>query len=200
MYWSSPRQLCRLVLTLCIAVMTPITRRWSWFVADISILLALTVFQTIVNTSLPLTSDAVPLFGTLFVFHVFRDVNEHKTPWVQGWGHVRVAFMSTFMSVENMFPTALECESMPNAMAAQPNIAGAMCESSVIPFPVPRHKVWLTPTGRVPCSHTANMGERKTWTQSEFCTWQNSVRGKSLQKRIYSVMICMRVCRKTGSV
>ena len=33
----------------------------------------------------------------------------------------------------------------------------------------------------------ANIGECKTWTQSEFWTWQNSVRGKSHQKCIYSV-------------
>jgi len=32
---------------------------------------------------------------------------------------------------------------MPNVMAAQPNIGGALCESSVIPFLVPRRKVWL---------------------------------------------------------
>ena len=29
-------------------------------------------------------------------------------------------------------------------------------------------KVWLTPTTRVPCSNAANIGERKTWTQSDF--------------------------------
>jgi len=33
---------------------------------------------------------------------------------------------------------------MPNVMAALPNIGGALCESSVIPFLVPRRKVWLT--------------------------------------------------------
>ena len=38
----------------------------------------------------------------------------------------------------------LECGPLPNVMAAQPNIGGALCESSVIPFPVRRHKVWLT--------------------------------------------------------
>jgi len=65
---------------------------------------------------------------------------------------------------------------MPNVIAAQPNIGGALCEGSVIPFLVPRRKVWLTPTGRVPCSNAANIGERKTWTQNEYCTWQNSVR------------------------
>jgi len=58
----------------------------------------------------------------------------------------------------------------------------ALCESSVIPFLVPRYKVWLTDTARVPCSNAANIGERKTWTQSEFCTWQNSVRGQESQK------------------
>jgi len=43
------------------------------------------------------------------------------------------------------------------------NIRGALSsESSVIPFRVPRHKVWLTPTARVPCSNAVNIGERKT--------------------------------------
>jgi len=36
--------------------------------------------------------------------------------------------------------------------------------------------VWLTPTARVPCSNAADIGERKIWTQSEFCTCRNSVR------------------------
>ena len=38
--------------------------------------------------------------------------------------------------------------------------------------------VWLTPTTRVPCSNAVNIGECKTWTRSEFCTWQNSVTGQ----------------------
>jgi len=37
------------------------------------------------------------------------------------------------------------------------------------------------------CSNADNIGEGKNWTQSEFCTWLNSVRGKSPQKCIYSV-------------
>jgi len=60
---------------------------------------------------------------------------------------------------------------MPNVMAAQPNIGGTVCESPAIPFLEPRHRVWLTPAAGVLCSHTANIGERKTWTQSEFCSW-----------------------------
>jgi len=71
----------------------------------------------------------------------------------------------------------LECGPMPKVMAAQPNIGGALCESSVISFLVPRHKVWLTTAARVPCSNAANIGERKSWMQSEFCTGQNSVKG-----------------------
>ena len=42
--------------------------------------------------------------------------------------------------------------------------------------------VWLTPTTRVPCSNAANIGKCKTWTQSEFCTWQNSVMRQELLK------------------
>jgi len=41
---------------------------------------------------------------------------------------------------------------------------GAPCESSVIPFVVPRRKVWLTPAAGVLCSNVANIGERTTWT------------------------------------
>ena len=74
---------------------------------------------------------------------------------------------------------------MPNVMAAaQPNIGGAVCESSVIPFLLPRHKVWLTAAARVPCSNGANIGERRTWTQSETCSWQNSVLGQEPSKCI----------------
>ena len=50
--------------------------------------------------------------------------------------------------------------------------------------------VRLTPTARVPCNrpNAANVVECKIWTQSEFCTWQNSVRGQeSLKMYIYSV-------------
>jgi len=71
---------------------------------------------------------------------------------------------------------------MPNVMAAQPNIGGALYEISVIPFLAPRRKVWPTPAAGVPCSNAANIGERKTWTQSEFCSWQNSVRGQDPPK------------------
>jgi len=47
--------------------------------------------------------------------------------------------------------------------------------------------VWLTPTARAPCSNAANIGERKTGTQSEFSAWQNSVKGQQPRKCIYSV-------------
>ena len=55
---------------------------------------------------------------------------------------------------------------MPNVMAAQPNIGGALCESSVIQFLVRRRKLSLMTTARVPCNNAANIGEYKTWTLS----------------------------------
>ena len=70
---------------------------------------------------------------------------------------------------------------MPNMIAALPNIGGALC-CSVIPFVVPRRKVWMTPAAGVPCSNAANIGERKTWTSSEFCIGQNSVKGQEPPK------------------
>jgi len=53
---------------------------------------------------------------------------------------------------------------MPNVMAAVPNIGVALWESFVIPFLVPRRKIWLTPAAGVQCGNDANIRERKTWT------------------------------------
>jgi len=38
------------------------------------------------------------------------------------------------------------------------------------------------PTVPVPCSNVAKIGECQTWTQSEFCTWQNIIRGQEPPK------------------
>jgi len=79
----------------------------------------------------------------------------------------------------------LECAPKPNVMAILPNMSGALCESSVIPFLVRRRKVWLTPAAGVLCSNAANICECKTWMQSEFCTGQNSVMGARAPKNVY---------------
>ena len=63
-----------------------------------------------------------------------------------------------------------------HVMAALSSIGGTLCKSSVIPLLVPHQKVWLTPAAPVPCINAANIEERKTWTQSEFCILKNSVR------------------------
>jgi len=47
---------------------------------------------------------------------------------------------------------------------------------------IPRRKVWLTRTARVPCSNAANIGERARLGRSEFCTWQNFVTGQEPPK------------------
>jgi len=49
-----------------------------------------------------------------------------------------------------------------STMATLPNIGGDLCKSSVILFPVQRHKVWLTPAAGVPCTNYANIGEHIT--------------------------------------
>jgi len=56
-----------------------------------------------------------------------------------------------------------------------------LCRIQVAPS-AQRRKVWLTSTTRVPCSNASNIQERKTWTQSEFCTLQNSGRGQAPPK------------------
>jgi len=38
------------------------------------------------------------------------------------------------------------------------------------------------PAAGVPCINAANIGERKTSMQSEFCMWHNSVRGQEPMK------------------
>jgi len=71
---------------------------------------------------------------------------------------------------------------MPNVMASQPNICGALCALRKFRNSVRRRKMSLTPTAWVPCSNAASIGERNTWTQNELCTWQNSVLGQEPQK------------------
>jgi len=75
--------------------------------------------------------------------------------WVQklaGIGVLRsVAKMST-----DVYSTRMWADAQHDG--PQPNRGGALCESSVIPFHVPRRKVWLTPTAGVLCSNAANIG------------------------------------------
>ena len=82
---------------------------------------------------------------------------------------------------------------MPNVMAVlgiymAPSVENDEEQKFYNSIPCTMPKVWLTPTHPVPCSNTAKAGERKTWTQSEFYTWQNSVRGKSPRKCTYSIL------------
>jgi len=70
---------------------------------------------------------------------------------------------------------------MSNMMAAQPNIGGALCECSVIPFLVPCHKVWLTAAARVSRSNAANVGERKLGLKVNFAPGKFPLWGKSPQ-------------------
>jgi len=71
-----------------------------------------------------------------------------------------------------------------NVMAAMPNTSGANKEQKFhnsLPCPM------LQSLANAYCSNAANIGEHKTWTQSEFCTWQNSAKGQELPKMyIYS--------------
>jgi len=76
---------------------------------------------------------------------------------------------------------------MPNVMADQSNIGVALCESSVIPFLVSYHKVWLMTAAQVPCSNAANIGECKTWTKVNFAPGKIPSGGNSSQTRVYSV-------------
>ena len=81
----------------------------------------------------------------------------------------------------------VECRPMPNVMATQRNIGGTLCESSIIPFLVPCHKVWLMAASQVLCINVANIAECKTWTQTKmnFATRKIPLGGKSPQKCIY---------------
>jgi len=48
-------------------------------------------------------------------------------------------------------------------MAAQPNIGGVLCKSFLIPFLVPRRKVWLTVGALVRYSNTANIADTQDY-------------------------------------
>ena len=78
---------------------------------------------------------------------------------------------------------------MPNVMAAQPIIGGAVFESSVLRFLVPRRKAWLTPIARVPCSNVipimenARLGRKVNFAPGKIQLGQL----QSPRKCIYSV-------------
>jgi len=74
---------------------------------------------------------------------------------------------------------------MPNVMAAQPNIGGTVCESSVVPFLVPRHKVWLTAAALAVT--LAIYENARVWRKVIFAAAKIPLGGKSPQKCIYSV-------------
>ena len=77
---------------------------------------------------------------------------------------------------------------MPYVMAAQVNIGGALCESSVIPFLVPSRKVWLTPAAKVLCSSTLAIQENaRLGRKVNFARGKIPSGGKSPRKCIYSV-------------
>jgi len=76
---------------------------------------------------------------------------------------------------------------MHNVMAAQANIGGALCESSVILFLVPRRKVWLSPllecrAVTLPIQENARLGRKLNFAPDKIPSG-----GKSPQKCIYSV-------------
>ena len=99
---------------------------------------------------------------------------------------LRFSFGAPFMlgntGKESTTNKKLECGPMPSVMATLPNIGGTLYRNSLNPLLVPPHKVWLTTTARVLCNHITNIEECKSWTQSEFCTWKNSLRGQEPQK------------------
>ena len=55
-----------------------------------------------------------------------------------------------------------------------------VCESSVILF-------LYHAAARVSCSNGAETKERKTWTQSEFCTWKKIRQEAKVPENVYSV-------------
>jgi len=119
------------------------------------------------------------MMGFEFFMHETKKIKASTTsPVLQTWGCS--IYRLCYKVVSALFKI-LECGPIPNVMAAQPNVGGVLCESSVIPLIAPRHKVWLT-AAAVPCRNGANVGERKTSTQSEFCRGQNSVTGNQPPK------------------
>ena len=123
-------------------------------------------------SSLLLEYSLISISGCKFPFTVavFLQSIDELLVFMQTWGFA--ISLATFQPGNR---SELECVPMPNVMAAQPNIGGALCESSVIPLLVPRHKVWLIPLLEcraitLPLLENARL-ERKV-------NWQNSVRSQ----------------------
>jgi len=68
---------------------------------------------------------------------------------------------------------------MTNVMAAQPNIGGALCESSVIQFPIPCRKVRLHPLLEwraltLPVYENARLGRKVNFARGKIPSGGNS--------------------------
>jgi len=117
------------------------------------------------------------------LLHVSTDL--HTKFKVSSFTNSKNMFMaqkSTRSSAEILSSAAklykLKCGPMPNVMAAMPNKGGTLCSA---PQSLP------DAAAAVPCSNAPNIGECKTWTQSELCSWQISLRGQEPPRCIYSV-------------
>jgi len=74
---------------------------------------------------------------------------------------------------------------MPKVIAAQPNMGGALCESSVIPFLVLRRKVWLRPAAGVPYKRAVTL---PLYESARHLAHSKILSGsKSPQKCVYSI-------------
>ena len=81
----------------------------------------------------------------------------------------------------------LECRPMPNVMAAQLNIGGAVCESSVIPFLVPRRKVCPRPLALLHAVTLPIYENARLLRKMNFARGKVPSGGKSRQKCIYDI-------------
>jgi len=85
-------------------------------------------------------------------------------------------------------PTRMWADAQRDGRPAEYRWRPDLCESSVIPFLVPRHKVWLTPSAGVPCSITLPIYDNARLRRKVyFARGENPSGCKSHRKCIYDV-------------
>jgi len=136
--------------------------RW-WFTGNC--LLRRDVHRVLVGQSQRDTNTRILTFQQALCSTFWQTVSCLCSEQIWSWSAVRVRHPRRCVCF-CMFN--LICGPMPKVMAAQPNIGGALCKSFVVPFLVPRRKVWLTSASDISVLEIKSVSVSMQFLQNSF--------------------------------
>ena len=106
-------------------------------------------------------------------------------PRFQSWGSNSLVYVIAENNIRMVYPVSCTAVCCVTVITLFINKVGVVCPIFLRGGADPSTRsgcALVTPSARVPCNNASNIVKRKTWTQSEFCTWQNSVTEQELPK------------------